>query len=44
MERQRGNPILAEPLSIVDGAAIIPDRLGTGVVWNEDAVKRYRID
>jgi mandelate racemase len=35
--------ILAEPLRIVDGAAIIPDRPGTGVSWNGDAVKRYRM-
>jgi len=33
--------ILAEPLAIVDGAALIPDRPGTGVVWDEKAVKRY---
>ena len=37
------SPILAEPLRIVDGAAVIPDRPGTGVSWNEDAVKRYRM-
>ena len=37
------NAILAEPLSIVDGAAVIPDRPGTGVVWDEKAVKRYRM-
>jgi len=35
------NPILAEPLQIVDGAAVIPDRSGSGVVWDEKAVKRY---
>jgi mandelate racemase len=33
--------ILAEPLSIVNGAAVIPDRPGTGMVWDEKAVKRY---
>jgi len=37
------DPILAEPLRIVDGAAAIPDRPGTGVSWNEDAVKCYRM-
>jgi len=37
------NAILAEPLTIVDGAAVVPDRPGTGVVWDEKAVKRYRI-
>jgi mandelate racemase len=35
--------ILAEPLSIVDGAAVIPERPGTGVLWDEKAVERYRI-
>jgi mandelate racemase len=35
--------ILAEPLSVVDGAAVIPDRPGTGVAWDEKAVKRYRM-
>jgi mandelate racemase len=37
------NPILAEPLKIVDGHAVIPDRPGNGLVWNPDAVARYRI-
>ncbi len=35
--------ILAEPLSIVDGAAVIPARPGTGMVWDEKALKRYRM-
>lgn len=35
--------ILAEPLRIVDGAAMIPDRPGTGISWNEEAVERYRM-
>ena len=35
--------ILAEPLAIEDGAAVIPDRPGTGVSWNEKAVERYRM-
>ena len=37
------NPILAEPLKIVDGHAVIPDRPGNGLAWNPDAVARYRI-
>jgi len=37
------NPILAEPLKIVDGHAVVPDRPGNGLVWNADAVARYRI-
>jgi mandelate racemase len=35
------NPILAEPLRIEKGMAIIDDALGTGVEWNEDAVSRF---
>jgi mandelate racemase len=35
------SPILVEPLEIEDGAAVIPDRPGTGVAWDEKAVKRY---
>ena len=37
-------PILAEPLRIVNGQAAAPDRPGSGVVWNDDAVERYRIE
>lgn len=36
------NAVLAEPLAIVDGAAVIPDRPGSGMVWEEKAVMRYR--
>jgi len=36
-------PVLLEPLTIRDGTAIAPERPGTGVAWNEDAVRRYRI-
>jgi len=35
--------ILAEPLQISGGEAVIPDRPGTGVIWDEKAVKRYRM-
>ena len=35
------NPILAEPLCIEKGMAIIDDAFGTGVEWNEDAVSRF---
>ena len=37
------SPILAEPLRIADGKATPPDRPGTGVSWNTEAVARYRI-
>jgi mandelate racemase len=35
--------LLAEPLAIVDGHAIIPQRPGSGMIWNKDAVERYRM-
>ena len=35
------NPILAEPLQIEKGMAIVSDTVGTGVEWNEDAVNRF---
>jgi mandelate racemase len=35
--------ILAEPLRIVDGHAVVPERPGTGVIWNKKAVAKYRI-
>jgi len=35
--------ILADPLQIVRGEAVIPNRPGTGVTWDEKAVKRYRM-
>jgi hypothetical protein len=34
--------ILAEPLRIADVMAQVPERPGTWVFWDEDAVKRYR--
>lgn len=37
------NPILAEPCQIRDGHALIPDRPGVGIAWNEDAVTRYQV-
>jgi mandelate racemase len=36
-------PLLAEPLRIVDGMAVAPDRPGNGLAWNEEAVARYRM-
>jgi mandelate racemase len=35
--------ILAEPLEIVDGFAIVPQRPGNGLVWDKKAVEKYRI-
>ncbi len=36
--------IVQEPLAIVNGEARVPDRPGNGMVWNTDAVARYRFD
>jgi len=38
------NAIVQEPLRIVDGHAIVPDRPGNGLAWNEDAVRRLRMN
>src|ERR1043166_3148730 len=35
--------LVQEPLRIVDGNAVIPDRPGNGLVWDVKAVERYRM-
>jgi mandelate racemase len=35
--------ILAEPLEIVDGFAVVPQRPGNGLIWDAKAVEKYRI-
>jgi mandelate racemase len=35
------NPVLAEPLRVEKGTAIVGDAIGSGVDWNEDAVRRF---
>ena len=35
--------VLAEPLKVVDGRAIVPNRPGNGLEWDPDAVRRYRM-
>ncbi len=37
------NVLLQEPLAIVDGHAVTPERPGNGLVWDEQAVERYRL-
>jgi mandelate racemase len=37
------NPILAEPLHIVEGKAVVADRPGNGLAWDADAVAHYRL-
>ena len=36
-------PVLEHPLEIRDGHAIIADRPGAGLSWDEDAVARYKV-
>jgi mandelate racemase len=38
------NPIIEQPLSIVNGCAVLDERPGSGVEWNEDAVARYLVE
>ena len=35
--------IVAEPLKITGGMAIVPDRPGSGLTWDDSAVRRYRM-
>jgi mandelate racemase len=35
------NPILAEPLRLVDGMSSVEGVIGTGIAWNEPAVTRF---
>lgn len=38
------NVLVQQPLAIVNGQAIVPDRPGHGMVWDEAAVRRFRFD
>jgi mandelate racemase len=35
------NPVLADPLRVENGEAIVSDAGGSGLEWNEDAVRRF---
>jgi len=37
------NAVVEEPLRIVDGHAVIPERPGNGLSWDEAAVRKYRM-
>ena len=37
-------PVLKQPIEIRDGHAIISNRPGAGIEWNEEAVTRYRVE
>jgi len=39
--RDWGNPIIAEPFVVKDGFIEVPDRLGNGIDWDEDAVRKF---
>ncbi|MBV8578423.1 MAG: hypothetical protein JOZ58_25740 [Acetobacteraceae bacterium] len=41
--RDWGNPLLAEPFEVRDGAIQIPERPGAGIEWDEAAVKRFSV-
>ena len=36
-------PVLKQPCELKDGYVVIPDRPGTGIEWDEAAVKRYLV-
>jgi L-alanine-DL-glutamate epimerase-like enolase superfamily enzyme len=36
-------PLLAEPLALVDGRVPLPTRSGIGLRWDEDAVRRFAV-
>jgi len=37
------DPVLEHPLEVHDGKALVPSRPGSGLVWNEQAVERFRL-
>jgi mandelate racemase len=37
------NPIMAEPLRLQDGMAVVDATVGSGVAWDEKAVERYGV-
>ena len=38
------NPIIEEPLKIVDGHASVPETPGIGLSWDREALKRYSVE
>jgi mandelate racemase len=37
-------PLLAEPLAVRDGMALVPDRPGMGIVWDDAALLKHAAD
>jgi mandelate racemase len=38
------DPILAETFKLEAGHLVVPDRPGSGIAWNEEAIRRHRLD
>lgn len=38
------DPVVENPLEIVDGKAVLSDRPGNGITWNEKGVAQFRLD
>ena len=38
------NPILAEPYKVVDGCVIVPDKIGTGIDFDESIIQKYEVN
>ena len=38
------NPIIERPLRIVNGCAVLDERPGSGIEWNEPAIARYLVE
>jgi mandelate racemase len=36
-------PVLARPMTIANGKALVPDAPGTGIDWDEAAIGRYLV-
>jgi mandelate racemase len=39
-----GTAVLKQPVQVNDGHVLIPDRPGTGIEWDEGAVKKYLVE
>lgn len=37
-------PVIEEPLEVREGMAMIPNRPGAGINWDQEAVRRYRVE
>ncbi len=37
------NPVVANPLQIKDGMAMVDDSIGSGIEWNENIVEKYTV-